>query len=299
MHQYYAKGENMTKVQEKWRESLINIEDIDFKNIDFKKIISYPPAGNDVFECIGTYQNKDINFIVKSERGKFAFFDNEINILNKIENDFKVPHVIESGKVNDHTYIVLSKIEGEKLSDIFKEQENISKEKYLYNYGVELAKVHNYSINWIKAKLRDINDYPKIELYKEFDNWEESIVDYLKMTKPSKIEYNTFIHGDFHYGNILWNNYEVTGILDWEYSGMGFKEQDIAWALILRPGQKFMDDINDYESFLDGYKSLGSYNEDNLKWCLINGLMHFYLMNKTKDDKEYLEKIKKLISKLK
>ena len=49
MHQYYAKGENMTKVQEKWRESLINIEDIDFKNIDFKKIISYPPAGNDVF----------------------------------------------------------------------------------------------------------------------------------------------------------------------------------------------------------------------------------------------------------
>ena len=54
-------------------------------------------------------------------------------------------------------------------------------------------------------------------------------------------DFTTFIHGDFHYGNILWLDNCVNGVIDWEYSGVGFKEQDIAWALILRPGQKFMD----------------------------------------------------------
>lgn len=88
----------MTKIQEKWRESLIDINDINFKSVEFNKIISYPPAGNDVFECVGKYNNKGTNFIVKSERGKFADFDNEIKILNFIKNDFKVPIVIESGK---------------------------------------------------------------------------------------------------------------------------------------------------------------------------------------------------------
>lgn len=227
----------MTKIQEKWRESLIDIKDINFKNIEFNKIISYPPAGNDVFECIGKYKGEKVNFIVKSERGTFADFDNEIKILNLKKNDFKVPIVIENGIINDHVYIILTKIEGEKLSDIFKEDKNADKNKYLYNYGQELAKIHKYKINWSRAKMRNINYVPRKKAYKDFDEWKLKVINYLKETKPKSIKYNTFIHGDFHYGNILWDNYNITGILDWKYAGLGFKEQDIAWALILRPGQ--------------------------------------------------------------
>lgn len=47
----------MSKVQEKWRESLTDIKDINFENIEFEKIISYPPAVNDIFECAGKYKN--------------------------------------------------------------------------------------------------------------------------------------------------------------------------------------------------------------------------------------------------
>jgi len=287
----------MTKIQEKWRESLTDINDVDFKNVEFEKIISYPPAGNDVFECVGKYKGKKINFIFKSERGKFADFSNEIEVLNTIHNIFPVPTVLESGKINEYTYIVLSKIEGEKLSDIFKEDLNADKDKYLYLYGQALAKVHKLDIDWKRAKIRDINDYPNTEFYKNLDDWELNVINYLKDTKPV-INYDTFIHGDFHYGNILWNNYEITGILDWEYSGKGFKEQDIAWALILRPGQKFMDNFNDLEKFLNGYKSINTYDEDKLKWCLINGSMHFYLMNKKQNKTEYLEKLKEIINSL-
>lgn len=286
----------MSKIQTKWRESLTDINDIKFKNIEFEKIISYPPAGNDVFECVGKHKNEQINFIFKSERGKFANFSNEIKILEEIDKYISVPKVLDSGVYDDKAYIVLSKIEGEKLSDIFKENMDVDREKYLYLYGKFLAKIHKLDIEWEQAKLRNINDYPDVNLYKNLDEWEIKVIEYLKETKPQTITYDIFIHGDFHYGNILWDNYEIKGILDWEYSGLGFMEQDIAWALILRPGQKFMDNFKDISSFLNGYKSINKYDVQKLKWCYINGTMHFYLMNKNKGDLCYLEKLKQIIN---
>lgn len=287
----------MTKIQEKWRDSLTDIHDINFKNVEFEKIISYPPAGNDVFECAGKHKGKKINFIFKSERGKFADFSNEIKVLKAVQNIFPVPTILESGKVNNFTYIVLSMIEGEKLSDIFKDDLKADKNKYLYLYGQELAKIHQLDIEWKQAKMRDVNDYPNTDFYKNLNDWELQVINYLKDTKPA-INYDTFIHGDFHYGNILWNNYKITGVLDWEYAGKGFKEQDIAWALILRPGQRFMDNFDDLKSFLKGYKSIDDYAEDKLKWCFINGTMHFYLMNKKQKNTEYLERLQQMINSL-
>ena len=87
----------------------------------------------------------------------------------------------------------------------------------------------------------------------------------------------------------MWDNYNITEILDWEYAGLGFKEQHIAWALILRLGQEFMKNEKDWNAFLKGYKSIGKYNENKLKWCLINGMLHFYLMNK---NEIYLKNLK-------
>ena len=288
----------MTKIQEKWRESINNINDINFKKIKFKKIISYPPAGNDVFECIGEYNDREINFVFKSERGTFANFSNEIDVLPKVSKYFPVPKIIETGKSNNHIFIVMQKINGEKLSDIFKENPEVNQNDYLYEYGKALAKIHKTNIECGKAKIRNINDYPKKETYSKFDEWELKIVNYLKNEKPKKIDYNTFIHGDFHYGNILWNKNKIVAILDWEYSGIGFKEQDIAWALLLRPGQQFMDIEENIKSFLQGYISINNYDEKKLKWCYINGLLHFYLMNKKNNDIKYLKKLKLIINKI-
>lgn len=289
----------MAKLQEKWRESLIDVNSINFKNVEFEEIISYPPAGNDVFECVGKYNNEPLNFILKSERGKFANFSNEIKILPVVAKNFPVPKVLESGKINDLTYIVLSKIEGEKLSDIFKENSHVNKKQYLFTYGQTLAKIHKLKINWTSAKIRDVNNYPNAskEVYNNLDEWESNLIKILKESKPQKMNLNTFIHGDFHYGNILWNDYKIMGILDWEYSGMGFKEQDIAWSLILRPGQQFMNNKHDIEAFLKGYNSVNAYDDKNLYWCLMNGMLHFYLMNKS-GDSEYLTTLKKQINEL-
>lgn len=288
----------MTKIQAKWRESKIDLSKLNLKTIREYKVISYPPAGNDVFDCVGTLNSgESIKFILKSERGTFANFDNEIKVLKTIKN-FPVPKVIETGKVDNFTYIVMNKMDGEKLSDLFEKNKNIDRAKYLFLYGQELAKIHKIKLNWSIAKQRDINDIPTSSVYKNLDNWENEIIRYLEETKP-KIIMDTFIHGDFHYGNILWKNYKVSAILDWEYSGIGFKEQDIAWALILRPGQKFMDNVSDYKCFLSGYSSVNVFDYIKLKWCLINGLLHFYLMNRNKNDNKYLLKLQDLINQLK
>ena len=277
----------MTKIQKKWRESKIDLSKLHLKTIHEFKVISYPPAGNDVFDCIGKLNSgNSISFILKSERGTFANFDNEIKILQTIKN-FPIPTVIETGKIDNFTYIVMSKMKGEKLSDLFEKSTNVDKSKYLFLYGQELAKVHKIKLNWSIAKQRDINDIPKKSIYKISNDWEAEIIRYLEETKP-KIIMDTFIHGDFHYGNILWEDYKVSAILDWEYSGIGFKEQDIAWALILRPSQKFMDNMSDYKYFLKGYNSINNFDYIKLKWCLINGLLHFYLMNKNENNDEYL-----------
>ena len=41
-----------------------------------------------------------------------------------------------------------------------------------------------------------------------------------------------------------------------------------------------MDNKEDIDDFLNGYKTIGNYDNEKLKWCIINAYCHFYLMNK-------------------
>lgn len=286
------------KIYEKWRDLNIDPQNINFKKIKIRKQISFPHCGNDVIECECEINNSSIiNAFVKIERSTRAAFETEVNHLKiLVDNNYykKIPKVIEDGNIEDKKYIVLKKVNGSRLSDIFLEiNDQELKNNYLVKYGKELATIHNISNKlFMEAKQRSINDYPSKEKYKKFDATISKYIDYLIENKP-KINYNTFIHGDFHYGNILWKNKNISGVLDWEYSGKGFKEQDIAWACILRSTQRFMDNISDVKYFLEGYNSIGSFDKEKLKWCLINGYCHFYLMNK--EEKDYRKKIRKLL----
>ncbi len=223
-------------------------------------------------------------------------FDNEVTILKLLKEKLPVPKVYEYGRYGDYKYIVLSKLEGDKLSTIIKITNDKSR-NYLFSYGSWLAKIHSLKLKSDIAMQRPINDYPNIEKYKDLNKDEKKIINYLINNKPD-IVFDTFIHGDFHYGNILWKGKKITGILDFEYAGIGFKEQDIAWALILRPNQEFLCEKAEIKLFFDGYKTIGNYDFDKLKWCLINGYMHFYLMNRNSDNKKYLDKLIELIDML-
>lgn len=287
----------MSVKYEKWRDLSINPFDIKFKNIRVLELVSYPPAQNDVVECISLVDNKKKNVFIKIERSRVADFKTEYNTLNiLLEKSYykKVPKVIETGTVLDKDYIVLEKVEGERLSDIFKDK-NIDKNPFLIKYGSELSKIHQVPIDSFNiAKQRKINDIPSSEDYKSIPDNLNIYLEYLENNKP-EIKFDTFIHGDFHYANVLWDNKEVSGVLDWEYSGIGLREQDIAWACALRPTGCFMDTLEDINLFLKGYSQFEKYDKKIFKWCLINAYLHFYLMNsnneKYKNKLEWLLKI--------
>lgn len=282
----------------KWRELSLDPFKIPFTNFKLIKILNYLPAGNDVIECLCDFNGQNKKVFIKIERSKMADFTSELQTITTLTKEgyySKTPQIIESGIYENKKYIVLSKITGLRLSKILSKAENTSKKKeYLEKYGHELALLHTIPKDHFKdAKQRIINYIPKLEHYQSFDDFINFYIEYLKKEEPS-LEFNSFIHGDFHYANILWRKEQISGVLDYEYSGYGLKEQDIAWALVLRPGQKFMNNIEDIKSFLTGYNQLGTYDNKKLKWCLINAYCHFYLMNK--DNKEYLKTLKSLLT---
>lgn len=278
----------------KFRELEFVPKKIKFKNIKINKIKNYMPAGNDVVECEIEYLDNKVDAFLKIERSKMADFVSEVKNINLLrDNNYydKIPYIYEDGLINDKHYIVLSKFKGKRLSDILKKN-NKDKNDYLIKYGRELGLIHKISPKEFDvAKQRIINFEPKSDNYNLDDS---KIKEYLEYLYKNKIEmnYNTFIHGDFHYGNIIWNNKKIEGVIDYEYSGIGLKEQDIAWAITLRPGQLFMDNINDIRCFLEGYKEVNTFSSEHLKWCLINCYLHFYLMN---NDIKYRNKILKLL----
>ena len=282
----------MTKYK-KWRDLEINPKDINTKLGRITKIINYYPAGNDVIECVIENNNEKRNVVLKIERSRVSDFVQEkenINILQKNKYYEKVPKVLDLVKHKNKNCLFLEKRTGNILSEIFK-KDNSKKEEYLYKYGKELAIIHKIPKDLFKNSYqRDINSIVKTEI--------KELQPYVRYLSKNYIEANkdTFIHGDFHYGNILWDKGKVSTVLDFEYSGIGFKEQDIAWATVLRPGQKFMDNVNDIKVFLSGYKEELSFNFNKYLWCLINCYCHFYNMNS--NNKEYCAKILELLEQI-
>lgn len=279
----------MSKIYKKWREAEIDLNKL---NLDINKIISYPPAGNDVFEIL--YENK--NVFLKVERSKMANFKTEYENINKIKSYYKkIPTILKYGDIDKKKYIMLSKIEGERLSDLIVENKIDSISSYRL-YGKELALIHQIPIdNFEVSKKRIINDIISFDIYKEKDDFLLKIYDYLERER-TYFNDDTFIHGDFHYANILWLDGKINGVLDFEYSGKGFKEQDIAWSLIPRPSQCYEINKDIIISFLEGYNEIGNFNYKNFLWCFINGCAHFYLMNFK--NQEYKSKLQNLMVEL-
>lgn len=277
----------MTKRYEKWRELKTDPSIIQFKFGKLNKILSYLPAGNDVLECEFEINNELIELFLKIERSKVVDFETEVKNLNILKDKKyyeKIPTIIEDGYIENKKYIVLEKKEGNRLSEILETKiTEAEKSEYLIKYGKELATIHKINQNdFSYAKLRVINEMPTTET----SEIPVELLPYIKYLKENNFEKkpSSFIHGDFHYANILWKNKNIEAVLDFEYSGKGLKEQDIAWACILRPNQKFMNKLEDIKDFIKGYRLVNDFDFLKFKWCLINGYCHFYLMNQENEE---------------
>lgn len=277
---------------EKFRELQIDPFAIKFKNdIVINSILNYPHAGNDVLHCLGTINKKKDEFYIKVERHPDANVFQEYSILNQLNSpEIKLPTPIELGKIENYNYLVLKKLPGQRLSFILEEYHK-NKTHFCTEFGKNLATIHSISMVTKQVKIRKHHD-PYINTEDEFiintNKW-------LHKNKPLKVNY-CFIHGDHHYANILWDKNSISATLDWELSGRGNKEFDLAWAIILRPGQKFFNTQKEEEDILNAYESLMDFNFTSYQYYKVLILSHFYSFSQ--NDTEYIKWIENEINRI-
>ena len=260
----------------KWRET-IDPYKLKFKNFELLEVLGYPHAGNDVFYAKGIYKGNEVFVFIKVNRQNGADVKNEVETLNKINLD-NTPIVIDYD--DEMTYRVSIALAGERLSVISKQISNHELLNYLKTYGETLAKIHLINGEFDHVKDRKFFHIPSKE-YFEKQNINIEVYNYLVSSKPKEINY-CFVHGDFHYANVVWQDKKISGLLDFELSGYGNKEFDIAWAITVRPSQEFLKEQQEIDSFISGYKTIGQCNLEYIKYYMVLIYSWFYELGGTK-----------------
>ena len=268
------------KQPKKWKET-IDPFSIKFNNFKLIKVLGYPHARNDVFHCVGKCEKKRFKCFIKYASKPDSNISHEVKTLQTLNFEF-LPSIVDFDK--NGKFIVTREIDGDRLSYILQRKKKENPLNFMFQYGKTLAQIHAVKQKFDKVKHRKFFDIPTIEHLKE--NNIDFILDYLQNNKPKTVT-ECFCHGDFHYANILWKNRKIVAVLDWELSGIGNKEFDIAWAIINRPSQKFLKTQEEVDMFIKGYQSENSCNIDYVKYYMILIYSHFISVNK--ENKEYQE----------
>ena len=114
------------------------------------------------------------------------------------------------------------------------------------------------------------------------------IIGSLSVTPERRHGETVFCHGDFHYANVLWKDQHISAILDFELAGYGNRDFDIAWALFLRPGQRFLKTDKEQALFIKGYQKHGDCNVDAVIYYMAQCFVYFLCFCDEKDYCEYV-----------
>lgn len=273
---------------EKWRETADPFV-LPYRHFSLLEVLGYPHASNDVFQAKGLYHGQEVEAYIKVARRRDADLENELHTIRSIHCDL-APEIIDHDEEQKQFCVSLAR-PGMRLSMILGDNADLASLDYLYEYGQTLAKLHGQQGTFPDVKDRKFFHIPDRQYLAELGL--EYVHDYLTANQPKEIT-KCFCHGDFHYANILWQDKHMSAILDFELSGWGNREFDIAWALIRRPGQRFMKTPREVSLFLDGYLSVGSCRVDDVEYYMILIYSYFYAVGD--DDPEYQEYVRNVFS---
>jgi len=264
---------------ERWRETCDPFK-LKFNSFKLIEVLGYPHAGNDVFHVRGEISGETVRAYVKVERQRGAAIGNEIAAIKQI-SCLPVPEVLDYS-LEAPVFAVTRECAGNRLSVILGENEGMESKNYMHAYGEALGLIH--SLTNIKADGvadRKFFHTPTAEM---LDGVGLSyLADYFK-NKPSGGK-RVFCHGDFHYANVLWENGRISGVLDLELSGYGNRDFDIAWAIFLRPGQKFLRTEEERQLFFEGYRKHGQIDLTAVNYYTAQ--IYAYFLEFNKDNAEY------------
>jgi aminoglycoside phosphotransferase (APT) family kinase protein len=229
---------------------------------------------NEVYFCRGVLDRNDVNFFLKINKNPKINLKNEDEVLQAFQlYDFPVPRILFSCH-NKHSFIALEEIQGFLLWDLIDPRRKNYDPKnlhiYLFEYGKWLALIHQLPLKWHHQKRPKLYEFSDKDVGS--DPRFEKIISWLSANKPIRFD-SVFVHGDYNPANVIFDEKEIKGIIDWEFAGLGWKEYDLAWAL--RARQYFLNSQKERNIILQGYSSVETYDPISLKWCEVLNYLHF------------------------
>ena len=129
-----------------------------------------------------------------------------------------------------------------------------------------------------------------IEYYQDFLNWGmdgednplcNDVLNWLRENKPKKNNPLSLCWGDSRPGNILYENFKATALLDWEMASYGDPISDVAWCLAVDDASSLgltierLEGSMDYKEALDIWSSKTGFSQENYEYYRIFSLLKF------------------------
>jgi aminoglycoside phosphotransferase (APT) family kinase protein len=229
---------------------------------------------NHCFRCEGVIDGEEAEFYIKLYRSPEINLPIERDLLPKLSGcGIPVPKVLFAHH-DDAGYLGLAPVNGVTLWDLIDprrapyQRERVL--EHLAKYGAILGKVHSLPIATTQLTRRAL--YALSEEERAYLASEPDLIEWLEAnTLEEKVE--VLAHGDFHTAHVYFSDSEVSGVIDWESAGWGWREFDLAW--ILRARQVFLNTPEERQAILDGYARHGTWDDAALRCCEVLVYLHY------------------------
>ena len=104
------------------------------------------------------------------------------------------------------------------------------------------------------------------------DELSRALLSALRRTGPPRSASRSLLHHDYWYGNTLWSDGGLTGVIDWTSARIGDPQKDVALA---RCDLAVTLDLEASNEFVDQYRSLGGGTGPHVYWDLLWALMGY------------------------
>jgi aminoglycoside phosphotransferase (APT) family kinase protein len=193
------------------------------------------------------YQIGD-KFVVKIEN-KLDVLAHQPEIIERcLEVGAKVPRILDHGTKGGKSYLVMEKVSGRKLSESWPGFSPELKEQFMIQIVEQLKIFHSihfdrYSLRSLGREFDNFRDF--VKSLTDFSAIEESKVDEttannLKLLKDYYKDHehvldetgtSVFVHNDLHFENIMYENDQLTGIIDFDFSRQAPNDYEL-WHML-------------------------------------------------------------------
>ncbi len=234
------------------------------------------PAGetNEVYCCRGRFRGEPVGCYVKVATREGHSLANERAVLEALAGGpVPVPRVL-GYRDAPSAMLAIETVPGRMIWDgidprraAYDGRQAIS---LLRLYGRCLAAIHGLRLAWpAQRRLR-------LEALHSLDEPAPSafapLVAWLQDHRPAQRD-EVFVHGDLNTASVIVQGGELSGVIDWEFAGRGWREFDLAW--VLRARRAFLNTPAERVAILAGYQEAAPYDEDGLRWCEVLNYLHF------------------------